>query len=78
MNLILFFFHFKNIYIDYRERKREGKSCYEGLMIFILQSFSNIAGKLRTPLKWVLGSFSVKEFYDLLETEGFETPTHKR
>lgn len=47
-------------------------------MIFILQSFSNIAGKLRTPLTWVLGSFSVKEFYDLLETEGFETPTHKR
>lgn len=46
-------------------------------MIFILQSFSNISGKLRTPFTWVLGSFSVKEFYDL-ETEGFETPTHKR
>lgn len=47
-------------------------------MILILKSFSNIAGKLRTPLTWVLESFSIKEFYDLLQTEGFETATHNR
>lgn len=40
--------------------------------------FLNIAGKLRVPHTNVLRSFSMKKFYDLLETEGLETQTHKR
>lgn len=39
-------------------------------------SFENIGGKLRIPHKYVLWTLSRKKFYDLLETEGFETQKH--
>lgn len=63
---------------DGREREKWDQSHKLNSIWFLFSpksySFENIGGKLRIPHKYVLWTFSRKEFYDLLETEGFETP----